>query len=381
MLLSTSANHAGALLGCLMAAQLCHAQTLVVTPSTLAFNMTADSGVLPASQTIQVTSPNGSVPFICGVGPDSSIKVPPDPIFLSVSPTSGVTPATVTVSVLPIALSWGYGGYYNFVGFATATGASAGVPPVVAALLVGLPPPPAVTSTFNAASLQTGVSPGEIITIFGRNIGPGVPSGATASQSQRQVYISGFIDNTKVTFDGYLAPLLYASAGQINAVVPYEIAGQNSTQMIVSHDFVAGAAVTVPLQTASPAIFTITENGSGQGAILNQDNTLNGALNPAAAGSVIQIFGTGAGLWDRAVADGLVIPYGGPLPLVPAQVGVTIGGKAATVTYAGAAPGLVSGALQVDAVIPAALSSGPQSVGLTIGGASNSTQNVTVVVR
>ena len=80
----------------LIAMHPCTAQTLVVTPSSLGFNMTADSGVLPAPQTIQVTSPNGNVPFTCGVGPSSAF-VPPDPVFLSVTPTSGVTPATVTV--------------------------------------------------------------------------------------------------------------------------------------------------------------------------------------------------------------------------------------------------------------------------------------------
>ena len=184
-----------------------------------------------------------------------------------------------------------------------------------------------------------------------------------------------------MAFNGYLAPLLYAGVNQINAVVPYEIAGQTSVHMVVSHDFVDAPAVAVPVADTSPGLFTITENGSGQGAILNQDNTLNGEQNPAAAGSVIQIFATGAGVWNPPVPDGLEVSPAPPYPVPAAAVKISIGGMPAEITYAGAAPDLVSGLLQVNAVIPAGLASGPQPVLLTAGANSNSQQQVTVVVQ
>jgi uncharacterized protein (TIGR03437 family) len=230
------------------------------------------------------------------------------------------------------------------------------------------------------------VSPrGEIVSIFGDHIGPGIPAGGYQSPSANnpsQVFYSAFIGNSKVAFNGYLAPLLYAGVNQINAVVPYEIAGQTSVQMVVSHDFVDAPAMTVPVVDTSPGLFTVTENGSGQGAILNQDSTLNGAQNPAAAGSVVQIFATGGGVWNPPAPDGLeVSDSGSPYPVPAAAVSVSIGGLPAKIQYAGAAPDLVSGMLQVNAVIPAGLAAGNQRVALTVGRNNNSGQNVTVAVE
>jgi len=47
----------------------------------------------------------------------------------------------------------------------------------------------------------------------------------------------------------------------------------------------------------------MNQSGNGQGAILNQDNTVNGPGNPAATGSVIQIFATGEGRCQGVSTD------------------------------------------------------------------------------
>ena len=359
------------------------AQTLVAIPPTLTFTTTADSATVPPPQTIQITSPNGNVPFSVSIVPWAPFGGPPkDPVYLSANPSSGTTPATVTVSLLPIVLSWAYGGYYNIVGITTSDG---GGTPVRVNLNVNLPPPPVVTSILNATSLQPGISPGAIVSIFGEHLGP--PSGAVGSASSpsfedpTHFYQTKFVGNTKVAFNGYLAPLLYVNAGQVNAVVPYEVAGQANVEVVLSHSLVAAPAVTVPILDTSPGIFTVTQNGSGQGAILNQNRTLNSAQNPAAAGSIIQIFATGAGLWNPTVPTGLQLSPIPPFPVPAADVAVAIGGQPAQITYAGGAPGFVSGLLQVNAVIPAGLASGPQPVLLTIGQNSNSRQQVTVAVQ
>ncbi len=187
--------------------------------------------------------------------------------------------------------------------------------------------------------------------------------------------------NSKVTFNGFTAPVLYANNGQINAVVAYEIAGQTSVQMVVAHDFVAAQGMAVPIQATSPGIFTVTENGSGQGAILNQNGSLNSTKNPAAAGSTIQIFATGAGVWTPSVEDGLEVATSPPFPAPVATVSLAIAGQSAKVTYVGAAPGLISGMLQVNAIVPAGLKPGPQPVVLTAGTNNNSQQHVTVAVQ
>jgi len=103
--------------------------------------------------------------------------------------------------------------------------------------------------------------------------------------------------------------------------------------------------------------------------------------NPAPAGSVIQIFATGAGRWNKDLDQQVIDPAKPPYPVPLAPVSLTIGGQAAQVAYAGAAPGQVFGVLQVNAVVPAGLAAGPQPVVLTVGKNDNSSQAVTVSVR
>jgi uncharacterized protein (TIGR03437 family) len=111
------------------------------------------------------------------------------------------------------------------------------------------------------------------------------------------------------------------------------------------------ASVSVPVQAASPAVFALDGSGGGQGAILNQDGSVNSQSNPAAPGSVVVLYATGAGLTTPSSVDGLLTTAPYPKPILP--VSVSIYGLPAQVIYAGAAPGLVAGALQVNVVVPA----------------------------
>jgi uncharacterized protein (TIGR03437 family) len=134
----------------------------------------------------------------------------------------------------------------------------------------------------------------------------------------------------------------------------------------------------MPVAATVPAIFALNATGSGPGAILNQDSTVNSASNPAAALSVIQIFGTGGGAVAGGATDGAPAPIA-QSPLA-AQPTATIGGVNAPVQYAGSAPGLVNGVIQVNLTVPAGLPSGPQPVVLTFGTAK-SQAGITVVVQ
>lgn len=175
------------------------------------------------------------------------------------------------------------------------------------------------------------------------------------------------------------------SPSQINAVVPFEIAGAKSVEVVVTHNQVASAAFSTKVFDTAPAIFTVSQNGHGAGAILNADQnspnivTYNTADNPAPKGSTISMFGTGAGLWNRTIQDGIIILDASTLPA--AAVSLTIGGQPAKILYAGATPYEVAGMLQVNAVVPNNIGSGPQPVVLTIGSNNNASQQVTVAVK
>ena len=68
-------------------------------------------------------------------------------------------------------------------------------------------------------------------------------------------------------------------------------------------------------------------------------------------------------------ADGALAPGAGSLVTQP--VTATIGGVAAIVLYAGPAPGLVNGMIQVNLTVPAGLTPGPQPVAITVGTAAS----------
>lgn len=185
------------------------------------------------------------------------------------------------------------------------------------------------------------------------------------------------LEGLTVTFDGNPAPLLYASPSQINAVVPFAVAGQATTAMQVSLSGGAQFAATLPVGAAAPAVFGI---GAGQGAILNQDLSVNLPANPAARGSWISIYATGTGLLTSLVSDGTIISATN-LPLSVAPVSVTIGGLPATIGYQGAAPGFVAGVMQINAQVPAGVTPGT-AVPVTIGaGTAAGLNTVTMSVK
>jgi uncharacterized protein (TIGR03437 family) len=134
----------------------------------------------------------------------------------------------------------------------------------------------------------------------------------------------------------------------------------------------------VPVAAASPAIFSMDGTGGRIGAIINEDGTLNSFNNQAPKGSVITMYATGAGQTNPGGVDGQIAGAGSlPVPLLP--VTATIDNKPADVLYAGAAPGMVAGVIQVNLRIPSKASSGQVQIVLNVGGVSGP-NTVTVIV-
>ena len=218
----------------------------------------------------------------------------------------------------------------------------------------------------NAATFQGGgVAPGEIFTVFG---GPGVALGPAAPvglQLTSSGSVATELAGTQVTFDGVPAALTYLSSSQLNAVVPYEVAGKSSTVMQVVVQGKATNTVTLPVVSTAPGIFAIT----------NLDGSANSASNPASAGGVLVLYATGEGQTNPTGVDGGVNNSVYPKPLAP--VSAQIGGQAAQILYAGAAPGFVAGVLQVDLQIPAGVT-GTVALQLTVGNASTAGSPVSI---
>ena len=200
----------------------------------------------------------------------------------------------------------------------------------------------------HAATLDDGpVSPGTIVSLFGFGIGPGVPATAIPENG---VFPTALAD-TRVLFDGHPAPVLYASQNQINVIVPKAVEDKSETHVQVEYAGVWSNVLTLPVQPVAPGLFTLTGTGRGQAAALNYDDgayTLNGPDNPVERGDILVLYATGIG--PAAPVDGQVVTA--PQPLEGVQVTVLIGGKQARVLYAGAAPGIVSGVVQLNVEVP-----------------------------
>jgi uncharacterized protein (TIGR03437 family) len=207
----------------------------------------------------------------------------------------------------------------------------------------------------NGSSFRAGpVAPGEILTLFGSGIGPPTLTGLRLTSA-------GLVDTalaeTRVLFDGTPAPLIYVRSDQVSVVAPYALSGRSTTQLQAEYQGRRSNTVTVPVVSSAPGIFTLDASGRGQGVVVNQDGTLNGPANPAPRGSIVVILATGEGQTQPAGVDGK--PAAAPLPAPRLPVAVSIGGaNAEEVLYAGGAPGLVAGVMQVNVRIPAGATPG-----------------------
>jgi uncharacterized protein (TIGR03437 family) len=171
-----------------------------------------------------------------------------------------------------------------------------------------------------------------------------------------------------VTFNGIFAPILYASAKQITAVVPYGVSGANA-QVAVQYQSLIPLSVPVPLAPAVPAFLTADSSGHGQAAAINADGLANSVSHPAAGGSVVSLYATGEGQTSPAGIDGKIGAAPLPQPVLP--VSVSIGGQSAQVQYAGGDTGMVAGVMRVDVVIPKDIATGAVPVVLTVGNVSS----------
>jgi uncharacterized protein (TIGR03437 family) len=224
----------------------------------------------------------------------------------------------------------------------------------------------------NAASyapMTANVAPGETISLFGSNLSKVTMSGPAGPAPT-------ILGNTQVVVNGIAAPLYYVSPTQINAVVPFEVSSDSLvTIQVINSGTDSNAVGNMYIGDSAPGVFTQTTNGIGLGAALHANYTLITPSNPAMPGEEIAVYLTGLGLVTPAVADGalggtgtsssplndanLLINYtcenssGAAAPCLGADFNDYVNGnydQAATIQYAGLAPGLLG--YQLNVTIP-----------------------------
>ncbi len=209
--------------------------------------------------------------------------------------------------------------------------------------------PTGVLNSASSAPFTAGVSRGELITLVGTNIGP------SKLQVAPSVPFPTKLGGVQVLVNNIAAPIYYVSAGQVAALVPYETAS-SVAQIQVSNNGTLSNAVTESVNLTTPGIFTEPAGGAGYAAALHPDFSLVSPNSPAQIGETIAVYVTGLGDVFPSIPDGSVASSTS-LSNASNQMTATVGGIAATVTFAGLAPGL-AGLYQVNVTIPSGVTAG-----------------------
>ncbi len=221
------------------------------------------------------------------------------------------------------------------------------------------PPVACVVDAADTAPVAS-VAPGQLVTLFGTDIAQPSPISATKSFPTQAGHVA-------LTFNGIPAPLLYVGENQINAQVPFEVAGAGTVEMKLTSQTPGGEPVgdvqTLRVVAASPALFRSRETqpvclnfAQGQEVLVplarNPDGSFNSSCNPAPYGSTVTLYVNGAGALGIDETTGAIATG----PAAPVNVGIGNGyvelQPAVAVTGATTMPGSISGLVQIQVKLP-----------------------------
>jgi uncharacterized protein (TIGR03437 family) len=211
-----------------------------------------------------------------------------------------------------------------------------------------------------AGQLSGRVAPGEVISIFGFGLGPTTPVTAAPGNGPFPASLGG----VQVLVNGAAIPLLYVSDSQINAEVLAPLNSMNNAVVRI----VNGSATLPDFRVSvDDSIVGVFQNADGSAKALNQDGTINSSSNPAKVGSIVSIWATGLSGNSGAPVDGQLSTVANNWC---SFCQITVGSVNETVTYAGTAPGLIDGVMQVNFVVPPGSDGAPTQLTLDFEGAS-----------
>lgn len=215
-----------------------------------------------------------------------------------------------------------------------------------------LPPGPLLLAVVSAASqLPTALAPSTLFTVYGSGLGPDT----LATFDGATPYLPTTLGNTRVYIDGAAVPLVYTSARQLSAVAPNSLEPDRAHMLEVEYGAFRSLPFPILSVAASPALFTTNGTGTGNAAAFQVDATtgaysLNSDKTPATKGSVLVLYATGIAPMQPVPPDGFVAI--GPSNNNILGLSVLLGDSPADLIYAGYAPGLVVGIVQINARVP-----------------------------
>jgi len=217
----------------------------------------------------------------------------------------------------------------------------------------------AVVNAAGATNAGT-VAPGEMVEIFGANLGPVPPVSASAGA------LPSSLGGVSVLLNGTAIPMAYASPFVITAQIPFGLFPSGTATLQVNNNGSLSSPITLNTTTAAPGIYTNGPLGTGSVSAINPDGSINSIVSPAARGSYIIAYASGLGTVNPSLTAGAV-PPANPLSYVSGTVTAVIGGMPAPVLFAGAAPGY-PGLYQLNISVPATVGLGQNELDLFVNG-------------
>ena len=204
---------------------------------------------------------------------------------------------------------------------------------------------PVIQSVVNLADGTTAVASGGLIGVRGENL-------SRVTLSNNELPVPTTLGEACLTVNNVKAPLFMVSPGQINAQMPYEVAG-NATMVLRTAGGMSDP-FSLTVGSSAPAVFQTAVAGPDTGlaalyrAVNDEPVTLSNPIHP---GDYLVIYATGLGRTSPAVESGAAAPFE-PLAQTIILPTVKLGGVALPVLYAGLVPGQV-GVYQINVYVPA----------------------------
>jgi len=308
------------------------ADTVGVPVKSIQLSSSSSQIALPPAMDISLVTAGAAI---------SNISLTKDPraTWLNVILNQNTTPASASLSFNPTAKLGNYSTTLTF------TAPNVTPPLQVPVSYTGSSAPVFTKWGFVNAASNVGnvVAPGEMFTIYGYNFGPTTIAESNPSSGKAPTTLA----KTQVLFDNTPAALYAIEAEAIPNIrferdsvqntptgsfvigfAPFELAGKTTTQVQVVYNGVKSPPVTLNVLDAVPGLFTVNSNGTGQGMVINSDNSMNSDSHRAPRGSIVTILGTGFGLITPSGGDGTIT--GSPAPKVKLPVKVYLDGAVVT---------------------------------------------------
>jgi len=199
------------------------------------------------------------------------------------------------------------------------------------------------------------VSPGGFVTLYG--------TFAAQTAQASALPFPPSLGGLTMTVNGKQAPLYAVSPTQLFAVVPNGVSGSTATFQVTVNGAKSNS-IDVPLANTAPGVFSLPQNGLGDGAILHANFSVVNQASPATPGETVQVYLTGLGATNPAVTEGTAAPSKEPLARTVGPVNVYVGGiLVPNIQFKGLAPALAD-LYQLNVQIPPNIGPGWQPLAI-----------------